>query len=370
MRKTSPPKSLPTPPTRSSGSSPARRRCSRGSTPWRAAGSPTRPDDGRARVQSSTPSSIQRERRDRRRADRQVDAAGAQRRVLVRRGAPGSAHAAPHGRRAAHGGRRDSAGGESNLGQFESGPGFTPELEPALAGFVTRYRDSLKDGTASPVGTATAGGRKVTLLWFDVSRTERQVVAVDAETYKPLSFQSMYRGGRRGPEWRVVTIESVPRDPQFFAPPERSAPRPTSGMVHEAEPVTLQAAERELEAVPVWLGERFADQPVAVSRSRTQSTFTDAEGRGDRRPARVRPGSRRDCVCAGRRLRDRNGRRGRPAATGRLDRDHARVRPKRQLGGRAPQPRAVRLAGRAVPRAAARGRARCVRCAKPALSPG
>jgi hypothetical protein len=167
------------------------------------------------------------------------------------------------------------SGGDSDLGHFETGPGFTPQLEPALAGFVTRYRDSLKNGTASPVGTATRDGRKVKLLWFDVSRTERQVVAVDAETYRPLSFQSTYRGGRRGPEWRVVTIESLPRDPQFFAPPKRSAPRPTTGIVQEAEPVTLAQAEQELGALPVWLGERFADQPLEVSRSRTQSTFTD-----------------------------------------------------------------------------------------------
>jgi hypothetical protein len=167
-------------------------------------------------------------------------------------------------------------GGESDLGPIVTGPGFTPQLEPALAGFVTRYRDSLSNGTASPVGTATsADGRKVKLLWFDVSRTERQVVAVDAETYRPLSFQSTYRGGRRGPEWRVVTIESLPRDPQFFAAPKRSAPRPTSGTVHEAVPIPLEEAERELGAVPVWLGERFVDQPLEVSRSFTESTFTD-----------------------------------------------------------------------------------------------
>lgn len=167
-------------------------------------------------------------------------------------------------------------GGDSDLGHFETGPGFTPQLEPALSGFVTRYRDSLRDGTASPVGSATgADGRKVNLLWFDVSRTERQVVAIDDETYRPLTFQSRYRGGRLGPEWRVVTIESLSRDPAFFAPPKRSAPRPTAGTVHEAEPVTLEEAERELGAVPLWLGHRFADQAFQVSRSRTQSTFTD-----------------------------------------------------------------------------------------------
>jgi hypothetical protein len=165
---------------------------------------------------------------------------------------------------------------DSDLGPYEIDPRSEPQLEPALAGFVSRYRKSLNDGTASPVGTATAAdGRKVKLLWFDVSRTGRQVVAVDAETYRPLSFQSTYRGGRRGPEWHVVTIESLPRDPRFFAPPKRSAPRPTTGVVREAEPITLEQAEQELGTVPLWLGKQFAGEPLEVSRSRTQSMFSD-----------------------------------------------------------------------------------------------
>jgi hypothetical protein len=167
-------------------------------------------------------------------------------------------------------------GGDSDLGHFDTDPGFTPQLEPALAGFVTRYRDALKDGSASPFGTATLDGRKVRLLWFDVSRTERQVVAVDPETYRPLSFQSIYRGERRGPEWRVLTIESLSREPGFFAPPKRSAPRPGTGIVFEAQGISLEEAERALGAVPVWLGKRFADQPLEeVLMSRTQATFSE-----------------------------------------------------------------------------------------------
>lgn len=135
------------------------------------------------------------------------------------------------------------------------GPGDAAELDPALAGFVNGYRDALSDGSAEVVGDSTVDGRAAKLIQFRPDAGGGvQEVAVDAETYRPLRFQHTYPpDGRRSPEWRVVSIESLPRDPSIFAPPELSPPRPAQGTALEADTIGLEKVESTLGTKPLGL---------------------------------------------------------------------------------------------------------------------
>ena len=151
------------------------------------------------------------------------------------------------------------------------------QLDPALAGFATRYREALANGDARVVSETTFGGRPAKRIEFAPGSSGAvEEVTVDAETYAPLSFSTAYRGGRRWPEWRVVSIESVPRDPADFAVAEPSEPRPTQGEVSEGRPITLAEAARALGRPPLWLGRSFAGRELAsVEHSRSRAWLTD-----------------------------------------------------------------------------------------------
>lgn len=178
-------------------------------------------------------------------------------------------------------------GAYSDLGRWPTGGGFAPQLDPALAGFVTRYREALASGKAQVVGEETVDGRDVKRIRIRLEHGVVEEVTVDAETYKPLSFSIVERPDpagvivrvdprtrrtvvrrterpativlreRNAPEWRVVTIESLPRDPSFFAPPKLSPPRPTASSGGSSEQVSLADAARVLGRPPLWLGPVF-----------------------------------------------------------------------------------------------------------------
>jgi hypothetical protein len=156
------------------------------------------------------------------------------------------------------------------LGAIDSG-----RLDPALAGFATRYREALANGDARVVGDTDVGGRSAKRIEFaprgrDGSGAVEEVT-VDAETFVPLTFHSTYPpNGRRSPEWRVVTIESVPRDPANFTLP-KSPPRLEGGEVTEARSVSLADARRALGAQPLGLGRT----PDSVALSDTTAELSD-----------------------------------------------------------------------------------------------
>ncbi len=136
----------------------------------------------------------------------------------------------------------------------ELGPGYAADLDPALAGFVDGYRQALSDGSAELVGDATVAGRPARTIRFDARPSGSvQEVLVDAETYRPLLFRHTYAGGRRSPDWHVISIESVPRSRALFARPELSAPRPTQGWGLEGEAIPLEQAARALGTAPLEL---------------------------------------------------------------------------------------------------------------------
>lgn len=178
---------------------------------------------------------------------------------------------------------------DSDLGRSRvEGGGFAPALDPALAGFVTHYREALRSGTAAIVDRSTLAGRELLVLQFGLADGSLELVTVDAASYKPLGFRYVSReaqgpaglvtvnpasgvlsavfGSSRSarvapaplsPQWRVVKIESLAREPAFFAPPPLSPPRPTAGSGGDWQPATLSEARRALGRSPFWLGRSF-----------------------------------------------------------------------------------------------------------------
>jgi hypothetical protein len=151
------------------------------------------------------------------------------------------------------------------------------KLDPALAGFATQYRDALADGRARVAGDAIVQGRRVRRIEFAPSSSGAvEEVTVDAETSVPVGFHTTYAGGRRSHEWRVVAIESVPRDPSDFTPAEPARPRPTTGEVSEGRPITLAEAARVLGRSPLWLGPSFAGRELeSVELAHSRAWLTD-----------------------------------------------------------------------------------------------
>jgi hypothetical protein len=150
--------------------------------------------------------------------------------------------------------------------------GLPERLDPALAGFGTEYRDALDAGRAQVIGDTDVNGRPAKLIEFEARDSGAvEQVAVDATTFVPLTFHTTYAGGRRSPEWRVVTIESVPRDPADFTLP-KSSPRLDAGQVSAERLVSAEAGERALGEPPLTLGGHTAD---SVLLSRTKAWLTD-----------------------------------------------------------------------------------------------
>ena len=102
-----------------------------------------------------------------------------------------------------------------------------PALDPALAGFVTGYRDALASGQATRDGSGTLDGRSVEWLRFALppdtgpARTER--VAVDAATYLPVQVETIV-GDRLVSRASVAVAETLDRASVSFARPRLVPP--------------------------------------------------------------------------------------------------------------------------------------------------
>jgi hypothetical protein len=126
--------------------------------------------------------------------------------------------------------------------------GIAPELHPALAGFVTRYRAALERGEADVVNEEELGGRSV--VWLRLS--SRDLVAVDAESYAPVLIKPL--GGRLA--WRVRAIETVARVEADFMRAVAKA-RPYRGDVRKSQPVSSRQAADRTSWPALWLGESW-----------------------------------------------------------------------------------------------------------------
>jgi hypothetical protein len=165
----------------------------------------------------------------------------------------------------------------SDLGSFETN-GYSPQLDPALAGFATGYREALENGSAREVGKSKIGLRPVTLLAFQRGSREVLTVAVDEETGRPLRFSSTMAGGRRSHEWTVAQIETVQRSGALFARPELAPPRPTGGSQGEARPVELEGVTAAFGGQAAWLGPTFRGRALDfVGIAPTTAQLTDGK---------------------------------------------------------------------------------------------
>ena len=132
-----------------------------------------------------------------------------------------------------------------------------PSLSPALAGFVTRYRDALKSGDAEIAENGRLAGRDVTWLRLGSGAT-RQRVAVDAETRTPILIVPLDAQGRPATiSWRVRTIGTVARVEANFAAPRPRAPRPFRGDVREARAVSSNELATAARRPALWLGQSW-----------------------------------------------------------------------------------------------------------------
>jgi len=149
------------------------------------------------------------------------------------------------------------AGATSNRGPVQLAPGAQPALDPALAGFVTRYRDALASGEARVEEEGELGGRRV--VWLLLSaRGMRERVAVDAETYVPLQITPLDPSGRASPfAWRVRVIETVARVEADFAAPKARPVAPLRGDVSESRPISSGQAGGAFGWPALWLGQSW-----------------------------------------------------------------------------------------------------------------
>jgi hypothetical protein len=149
------------------------------------------------------------------------------------------------------------AGAMSNRGLVRLAPGAQPALDPALAGFVTRYRDALASGEARVEEEGELEGRRVVWLLLSASGV-RERVAVDAETYVPLQITPLDPSGGVSPfSWRVRVIETVARVEADFAAPKARPVAPFRGDVRESRPISSGQAAGAVAWPVLWLGQSW-----------------------------------------------------------------------------------------------------------------
>ena len=159
-------------------------------------------------------------------------------------------------------------GGRSELGPIPGDP-TEPRLPPALAGFASSYRDALEKGDAGVIGETRVEGREAVLLQIkllsppiDAGTVSHAEVAVDAESYVPLRFRYRF-GNETGEWWRVVAIETLPREEKQFATPAPAAPRPSRQTGTDEQTLMPSEAATALDRPTVWPGRDVAGIQLA-----------------------------------------------------------------------------------------------------------
>ncbi len=149
------------------------------------------------------------------------------------------------------------SGTASGGGYLRTKGSSAPALDPALAGFVTGYLDSLESGTARVLGSGKLGSRQVVWLQLGSGRI-RERVAVDAERLIPISIVPLNgRGNPSTVSWRVTVIESVARVEANFARPKARAAVPYRGDVRSSRLLSSRQANKAVRWHALWLGESW-----------------------------------------------------------------------------------------------------------------
>jgi hypothetical protein len=161
-----------------------------------------------------------------------------------------------------------------------------PQLDPALEGFASGYREALDSGEATVVGEEVVDGREAVILRFPLPpgpSGERisEEVAVDADEYRPLRFRfsSTADPGRTIP-WseapRIVEIETIPRDPRDFELPQVGEPRPAGQTGVEERRLSPAEAATALGRPVFWPGRAVEGVELAqIELMRLTTTWTD-----------------------------------------------------------------------------------------------
>ena len=170
-----------------------------------------------------------------------------------------------------------------------SGARGVPSLDPALAGFLSGYREALKSGQAREAGRGTFDGRSVTWLRFDY-RLFGERVGVDRHTYRPIVIEPLNPDGSIASEiWRVRSIDTRAYRREDFT---SAHPSPAETSMHGAgfRMVVAAHAASLLGWTPVWLGTSFRGLPLRYTQlqvviherpaSGTTRTVTLSYGRG------------------------------------------------------------------------------------------
>lgn len=148
-------------------------------------------------------------------------------------------------------------GATSSRGPVRLAAGARPALDPALASFVTGYREALERGEAQVVEEGELDGRRVVWLLLTAGE-ERERVAVDADGYKPLLITPLDRQGVASPfSWHVDLVEAAARVEVDFAPPRPRPPAPFRGDVRESEPLSSGQVAGAVAWPALWLGQSW-----------------------------------------------------------------------------------------------------------------
>ena len=132
-------------------------------------------------------------------------------------------------------------------------PGW--RLDPALALFLTGYREALRRGLVRDLGSAVIDGRPV--RWLGLRSGER--VAVDAQSFRPVVIQQP-----DGPRWSVARIESIPFSSADFRAPRPRPVEPAGGSVLSRQRISPPEAAGLLAVPMLWLGGAAGDLHLAA----------------------------------------------------------------------------------------------------------
>jgi hypothetical protein len=166
------------------------------------------------------------------------------------------------------------------------GHGRPPQLDLALEGFASRYRDALESGAATVVGEEVVDGRDAVVLRFSLRSGPQgeqisEDVAVDADDYRPLRFRFSSSDVQTTP-WskapRVVEIATIARDPRDFARPEPAEPRPSQQTAVEEGTLTPAQAATALGRPVFWPGPTVGGVELAqIELMRLTTRWTDGD---------------------------------------------------------------------------------------------
>jgi hypothetical protein len=181
-------------------------------------------------------------------------------------------------------------------------PEQPPSVDPALAGFLTQYRDVLASGGARKTGEGVVDGTPVYWLSIPIDVPTdptappsppvevRELVAVGRDSYRPVLVKTVFNGSQAS-EYHVVEIGSMARDEANFSKPE---PRParervTIGEVASHTEIVPAQAAGALGRPAFWLGREFGN--LALS-SVERLTVTTGYARSTGLPLRLDDGVR------------------------------------------------------------------------------